>query len=233
MSTMPHDIRALMKKDPKEMDYYENYWYWRIRGESVVNNPAELPKLSYNQLARDLGLAQATEMAEHMVGMLELYEYLQYAPFIGPFGTIENPVLCPSVHNERIVGCTGGSGDNEHVVLWFRCFEGFLYRCGECDQIFMLVRINYELPDGADPFPVPPDVKDTFDWELLESAHKLWNEGSQGEYHYWIVGMYSKYNIIGTSEALRRGQITTKEIEDMIKTNKPIDMSKIPQLEEH
>lgn len=42
-----------------------------------------------------------SEESEHMVGLLELYEYLKTAPFVGPFGTIENPVLVPSVHTER------------------------------------------------------------------------------------------------------------------------------------
>ena len=45
-------------------------------------------------------------------------------------GTVENPVLVPSVADTRVVGCTGGTGDNEHTPLWFNCREGFLYRCG-------------------------------------------------------------------------------------------------------
>ena len=79
-----------------------------------------------------------------MMGIIELYEYLKGSPMIGPFGTIENPVLIPSVTTERIVGCTGGTGDDEHMILFFRCQEGFLYRCGECDQVFMHVRVVYE-----------------------------------------------------------------------------------------
>ena len=56
------------------------------------------------------------------------------------------PVLIPAIHTEGVVGCIGGIGDSEHVPLWFRCREGFLCRCGECDQIFRLVRVLYELP---------------------------------------------------------------------------------------
>lgn len=59
----------------------------------------------------------------------------------------------------RIVACTGGTGDNEHHELFFRIREGFLYRCGECDQVYMLVRVMYTLPEGVDPFPVDPDVR--------------------------------------------------------------------------
>ena len=59
-----------------------------------------------------------------MMGIIELYEYLKGSPMIGPFGTIENPVLIPSVTTERVVGCTGGTGDDEHMILFFRCQEG-------------------------------------------------------------------------------------------------------------
>merc|ERR1712203_376822 len=97
-------------------------------------------------------------MGEHILGIIELYEYLKSSPFIGPFGTIENPVLIPAIHTERVVGCSGGTGDSEHVALWFRCREGFLYRCGECDQIFMLVRVMYELPDNEDINPIDKEV---------------------------------------------------------------------------
>lgn len=151
-------------------------------------NPDKLPKMSYKQLARDMGMQVVTPESEHMVGLLELYEYLKSSPFIGQFGTIENPVIVPSVHTERIVGCTGGTGDNEHVPLWFRCREGFLYRCGECDQIFMLVRVLYSLPDGKDPFPVDPEVDDVFNKKLLEDGQKMWNSG---DYVNWPVGNLS------------------------------------------
>eukprot|EP00920_Eleutheroschizon_duboscqi_P018200 GHVT01043442.1.p1 GENE.GHVT01043442.1~~GHVT01043442.1.p1 ORF type:complete len:160 (-),score=30.06 GHVT01043442.1:910-1389(-) len=121
------------------------------------------------------------------MGLLELYEYLKSAPFVGPFGTVENPVLVPSIHTERVVGCTGGSGDNEHVPLWFRCREGFLYRCGECDQIFMHVRIGYGASSSAQESKpaVDPDVDELFDMQLVERGYKLWNTG---EYVNWPSG---------------------------------------------
>eukprot|EP00812_Abedinium_dasypus_P013585 NODE_7088_length_462_cov_171.002457.p2 GENE.NODE_7088_length_462_cov_171.002457~~NODE_7088_length_462_cov_171.002457.p2 ORF type:complete len:118 (+),score=51.66 NODE_7088_length_462_cov_171.002457:3-356(+) len=83
----------------------------------------------------------------------------------------------PAIHTELIAGCTGGVGDREHVPLWFRCREGFLYRCGECDQIFMHVRVLYELPEGGEIDPIDPDVDDVFDFKLLEKGHELWNAG--------------------------------------------------------
>eukprot|EP00745_Piridium_sociabile_P044720 TRINITY_DN94927_c0_g1_i2.p1 TRINITY_DN94927_c0_g1~~TRINITY_DN94927_c0_g1_i2.p1 ORF type:complete len:191 (-),score=4.95 TRINITY_DN94927_c0_g1_i2:326-898(-) len=157
--TCPRNIKKLMRKDPTQHDFIENYWYWRIRSESSIVNPERLTKLNYRQLARDMGFAKIYEPAEHMVGVLELYEYLQSSPMIGPFGTVENPTLIPAIHSQRPVACTGGTGDNEHMPMWFWCREGFLYRCGECDQIFMLVRVQYEMPDGSEPFPVDEDVR--------------------------------------------------------------------------
>ncbi|XP_026192746.1 uncharacterized protein LOC34621015, partial [Cyclospora cayetanensis] len=100
IETMPSDVDALMKAKPKDLDFFGNYWYWRLRGEASVLDPENLPKKSYKQLARDMGLQVVNQESEHMVGLLELYEYLKGAPFVGPFGTIENPVLVPSVHTE-------------------------------------------------------------------------------------------------------------------------------------
>ncbi|GFE55152.1 cytochrome c oxidase subunit [Babesia ovis] len=185
IDTMPKDIDALMKSDPKMMDYFGSYWYWRIRGESTLMDPESLPKKSYKQLAVDLGMQVVNEPSEHMLGLLELYEYLKTSPFVGPFGTIKNPVLVPSILTERVVGCTGGAGEHEHIPLWFRCREGFLYRCGECDQIFMLVRVLYSLPDGEDPFPVDPDIDDVFNKDLIAKGQFKWNAG---EYIRWPVG---------------------------------------------
>jgi len=187
IQSMPRDMKGIMKKDPFEMEFIDSYWYWRIRSEATILDPENLPKKSYKQLARDMGLSVVNEPAEHMIGLLELYEYLKSSPFVGPFGTIENPVLIPAIHTERVVGCTGGTGDSEHVPLWFRCREGFLYRCGECDQMFMHVRVMYELPDGGDIDPIDPDVNDVFDLGLLEASNKAWN-GEDGSMMMWPIG---------------------------------------------
>jgi len=105
---------------------------------------------------------------------------------------IENPVLIPSITTERVVGCTGGIGDDEHMILFFRCQEGFLYRCGECDQVFMHVRVVYEhekLWAARD-----PEVSDVFDFKLLEKGHKMWNEG---EMAMWDVGYKAQDAVLG------------------------------------
>eukprot|EP00933_Yihiella_yeosuensis_P053973 TRINITY_DN522_c0_g1_i1.p1 TRINITY_DN522_c0_g1~~TRINITY_DN522_c0_g1_i1.p1 ORF type:complete len:268 (+),score=66.80 TRINITY_DN522_c0_g1_i1:73-876(+) len=176
--SMPKDVKSLMASNPYDLGFIDSYWYWRIRAESTIMDPENLPKKSYKQLCRDMGLTIVNEQAENILGVIELYEYLKSSPFIGPFGTVENPVLVPAIHTERIVGCTGGIGDQEHVPLWFRCREGFLYRCGECDQIFMLVRVLYELPDETVEInPIDPDVSDVYDMKLLEKGNEVWNTG--------------------------------------------------------
>jgi len=192
--SMPKDMKKLMSMDPTMLDFLDSYWYWRIRSEATILDPENLPKKSYKQLCRDMGLSAVSENVEHALGIIELYEYLKSSPFVGPFGTIENPVLVPAIHTERVVGCVGGNGDQQHAPLWFRCKEGFLYRCGECDQIFMLVRISYEVPaDGYADNSQDPDVNDVFDVKLLEKAHDVWNTGGM---IMWPAGYDATYGTV-------------------------------------
>jgi len=183
--SMPRDVKSLMASDPTELGFIDSYWYYRIRAESNILDPENLPKKSYKQLCRDMGLSIVNAAEENIIGILELYEYLKSSPLVGPFGTIENPVLIPAIGTERIAGCTGGIGDAEHVPLWFRCREGFLYRCGECDQIFMHVRVVYELHEGEEVEPIDPDEDDVFDFKLLEKGNEMWNVGGMLN---WPVG---------------------------------------------
>merc|ERR1719356_2284189 len=89
--SMPKDVKTLMASDPMDLGFIDSYWYWRIRAESTIMDPENLPKKSYAQLCRDMGLTIVNKHAEHVLGIVELYEYLKSSPFIGPFGTIENP----------------------------------------------------------------------------------------------------------------------------------------------
>ncbi len=99
-----------------------------MRKEATVLNPEKLVKLGWKQLAYDLGMPIVNQAMEHQLGLIELYEYLKSAPFIGPFGTIEHPTIVPGVGDCRVVACTGGTGDNEHKVLYFNCREGKIQR---------------------------------------------------------------------------------------------------------
>lgn len=57
-------------------------------------------------------LTVVNEATEQILGTMELRTYLKSSPIIGPFCTIENPVLVPAIHTERVVGCLGGTGDS-------------------------------------------------------------------------------------------------------------------------
>ena len=78
------------------------------------------------------------ESAKHVCSLIELHEHLNSSHFPGSFSTIENPTLVSVIQNERFVGCGSGNGDAEHVPQPFHGKEGFLDRCGEYDQIFVL-----------------------------------------------------------------------------------------------
>ena len=67
-----------------------------------------------------------------------LHEHLNSSHFLRSFGTIENPTLVSVILIDGVVGCGGGTGDAERVPQQFRGKEGFLDRCGEREQIFML-----------------------------------------------------------------------------------------------
>ncbi|KAF4677732.1 hypothetical protein FOL47_010953 [Perkinsus chesapeaki] len=196
LDSMPEDVKTLMSTPQTDRGFVEDYWYNRIRGEATLLDPEALPSKSYIDLARDMGLQIVDEPSSHMMGLIELYEYLRGASFVGPFGTIENPVLVPAVGQERVVACTGGIGDEEHFTLWFRCREGFMYRCGECDQIFMLVRLYYE-----DRYWTQTLVRDTFmsdgdmfDLKTLERVHKMWNKDEMVR---WEVGYWAQDYVLG------------------------------------
>merc|ERR1719478_400424 len=140
---MPDDVTTLMKSNPVDLGFVDSYWYWRIRAETAILDPENLPKKSYKQLARDMGLVVVNQ-------------------------------------------------EDEHMILFFRCQEGFLYRCGECDQVFMHVRVVYEhekLWAARD-----PEVSDVFDFKLLEKGHKMWNEG---EMAMWDVGYKAQDAVLG------------------------------------
>ncbi len=46
-----------------------------------------------------MGMPVVNKAMEHQMGLIELYEYLKGAMFIGPWGSVENPVLVPAVRD--------------------------------------------------------------------------------------------------------------------------------------
>merc|ERR1712146_94169 len=60
----------------------------------------------------------------------------------GPFGTRQNPVKGPSAFSSRIVGCTGGPGDNSHDLLWHEVPKARRLVCLGCGQYFELEKVQ-------------------------------------------------------------------------------------------
>ena len=137
--SMAEDMQVLMRKDVQQLSCFDSCWGWSALAEStVVRVSQNLPKLSYKQVCRDMELILMSESANHTLSLIELHEHLNSSHFLRSFGTIENPTLVSAILIDGVVGCGGGTGDAERVPQQFRGKEGFLDRCGEREQIFML-----------------------------------------------------------------------------------------------
>ncbi|GKC93494.1 cytochrome c oxidase subunit 5B-1, mitochondrial, partial [Tanacetum coccineum] len=54
----------------------------------------------------------------------------------GPFGTKEAPAIVKSYYDQRIVGCPGADGEDEHDVVWFWLKKDQPHECPVCSQYF-------------------------------------------------------------------------------------------------
>nr|XP_043626520.1 cytochrome c oxidase subunit 5b-1, mitochondrial-like [Erigeron canadensis] len=69
----------------------------------------------------------------------------------GPFGTKEAPAVVKSYYDQRIVGCPGGEGEDEHDVVWFWLKKDQPHECPVCTQYFKLEVVGPGgLPDHLD-----------------------------------------------------------------------------------
>jgi len=68
----------------------------------------------------------------------------------GPFGTKEAPAIVESQYDVRIVGCSGGIGEDEHDVTWFHLEKDKTYECPVCTQVFQLKVIGVGGQPGHD-----------------------------------------------------------------------------------
>lgn len=63
--------------------------------------------------------------------------YLDEELVITKRGTLKEPVLVPSLFEERVVGCTGFP-KGEHDAMWMMVGNKRIHRCVECGQAFKL-----------------------------------------------------------------------------------------------
>jgi len=68
----------------------------------------------------------------------------------GPFGTKEAPAIVESQYDVRIVGCSGGIGEDEHDVTWFHLEKDKTWECPVCTQVFQLKVIGVGGQPGHD-----------------------------------------------------------------------------------
>ena len=200
--SMSKDMRVLMRKDLQQLSGFDSCWGWSVFAEStVVLVSQNLPKLSYKQFCRDMELTLMNVSAEQAFSLIELHEHLNSSHLPGSFGTVENPTLVSAILNDGVVGCGCGNGEAEHVPQWFNCKEGFLDRCGECEQIFMLACVMYGLRGNAE--------IDLVDLEINEAGMRLslritsWSEAGE-RLRSRVKSWSGKTCTAGTDSALRR-----------------------------
>ncbi|CAM6094850.1 unnamed protein product [Calypogeia fissa] len=85
----------------------------------------------------DFGIATGMEL-EELEAQQQGKKRFDLDPPRGPFGTKDHPAIVESVFDERIVGCSGGVGEDEHDVTWFKLKKGEDYECPVCTQVFEL-----------------------------------------------------------------------------------------------
>lgn len=96
----------------------------------------------------DLGIATGVELQE-LLAERQGKKLFDLEPPRGPFGTKESPAIIQSRYDERIVGCSGGVGEDEHDVVWFKLKKGELYECTVCTQVFKLEVVGHGGPPGG------------------------------------------------------------------------------------
>ncbi|CAM6045996.1 unnamed protein product [Sphagnum compactum] len=85
----------------------------------------------------EFGIATGAER-EELEAKREGKKRFDLDPPRGAFGTHDAPAIVESHYDVRIVGCSGGVGEDEHDVTWFHLEKGKPYECPVCSQVFQL-----------------------------------------------------------------------------------------------
>merc|ERR1712137_832301 len=145
----------------------------------------------YSEPAESKSTLGLSSVVDHATGEeQELYE--QY--LTGPFGTIDKPVIVPSVFHTRIVGCVGGDGESAHDLLWHEVKKDKPTICIECGQVFQLKTDAASEVDPLDAVAGDSVVVDTGNithvtnddasfWESFEKFKKSHGRNKQSYHH--------------------------------------------------
>ena len=144
--SMSKDMQVLTRKDLQQLSCFDRCWYWSVFAESAVFVSRNPHKMSCKQLCRDMEPTLINVSADQSFSLIESVARARAflaLPRIFRHHGKSNSGICHS--QGRVVGCGGGNGKAEHVAQQFHCKEGFLDRCGECEQIFMWLCMMYGL----------------------------------------------------------------------------------------
>ncbi|CAI7793033.1 unnamed protein product [Closterium sp. NIES-53] len=98
---------------------------------------AASPAVATKDLSDELEHATGLER-EELAAELEGKERFEVEPPRGPFGTEDAPAIVEAQFDERLVGCSGGVGEEEHDVVWFKLSKDSNHSCSVCSQVFKL-----------------------------------------------------------------------------------------------
>ncbi|XP_009408964.2 cytochrome c oxidase subunit 5b-2, mitochondrial [Musa acuminata AAA Group] len=96
------------------------------------------PRLSFSSSASGDGSLKKRVVVMPIVMELEGKKRFDMDAAIGPFGTKEAPAVIEAYYDKRIVGCTGGDGEDKHDLVWFWLEKGKPHECRVCSQCYVL-----------------------------------------------------------------------------------------------
>lgn len=128
---------------------YQNQPHFNRCFSAEASKPVTvIPEDEVTEVDEDLGIATGLELQELLAEKQGKKLFDLDAPR-GPFGTKEHPAIIQSRYDERIVGCSGGVGEDEHDVVWFKLKKGEPYECTVCTQFFQLEVVGPGGPPGG------------------------------------------------------------------------------------
>lgn len=83
------------------------------------------------------------ERLEFLAKLADRNIFLDEPLKVDHYGTMKNPIMVPSIYDERIVGCTGYP-KYSHSPLWIKAKKESPGRCFECGQVFKLEMLGFE-----------------------------------------------------------------------------------------
>jgi hypothetical protein len=103
--------------------------------------PSAPPSSIYTPFEHLAGL----QRVEYLAKLADRNIYLNQPLKVDHYGTLQDPIIVPSLYDDRVVGCSGFPKES-HDFMWFIC-RG-VTRCIECGQAFKIERVGGEWHDA-------------------------------------------------------------------------------------